>query len=253
MQGFGNVGLHSARYFHRAGAKIVGVVEWDGALWCDDGIVPSELEEFKLDNGSINGFHNAEAKTEEEVLFAETDVLLLCAKEQVIHKENVHKVKARVIGEGANGPITPKAHEYLVKNKVLVIPDLYLNAGGVTVSYFEWLKNLNHVSWGRLTFKYQEDSNHALLDSVADSLMDKFGKFGGEIAIKPNDRMQKRMSGASEKDIVQSGLQYTMERSALQIVERARVYDLGLDIRTAAYIVACEKVFQSTAEAGFSS
>jgi glutamate dehydrogenase (NAD(P)+) len=253
VQGFGNVGLHSARYFHRAGAKIVGVVEWDGALWCDDGIVPSELEEFKLDNGSINGFTKAEAKSEEEVLFAETDVLLLCAKEQVIHKENVHKVKARVIGEGANGPITPKAHDYLVENKVLVIPDLYLNAGGVTVSYFEWLKNLNHVSWGRLTFKYQEDSNHALLDSVSDSLEEKFGKFGGKIAIKPNNAMEKRMSGASEKDIVQSGLQYTMERSALQIVERARVYDLGLDIRTAAYIVACEKVFQSTAEAGFSS
>merc|ERR1712226_92674 len=253
VQGFGNVGLHSARYSHRAGAKIIGVVEWDGAVWNADGISPAELEEYKLDTGSIVGFTGAEARDEDDVLFAEADVLLLCAKEQVIHKDNVHRVNAKIIGEGANGPITPVAHDYLVENKVLVIPDMYLNAGGVTVSYFEWLKNLNHVSWGRLTFKYAEDTNYALLDSVADSLVDKFGSFGGKIDITPNAEMEQRMKGASEKDIVQSGLQYTMERSAQQIVDRARHYDLGLDIRTAAYIVACEKVFQSTAEAGFST
>merc|ERR1712151_229104 len=89
VQGFGNVGLHAARYFHRAGAKIVGVVEWDGALFNEEGISPAELEEYKLDTGSINGFPKAVNKSEDDVLFAETEVLLLCAKEQVIHKDNV--------------------------------------------------------------------------------------------------------------------------------------------------------------------
>lgn len=252
VQGFGNVGLHAARYFHRAGAKIVGVVEWDGALWSEEGIDPSDLENYMLDNGSIVGYEKAEARDEDDVMFAKTDVLLLCAKEQVVHKDNVQRIQARVIGEGANGPITPVAHQYLLEQDILVIPDLYLNAGGVTVSYFEWLKNLNHVSFGRLLFKYNEDTNYALLDSVASSLEDKFGKFGGKIDVSPNSDMRARMSGASEKDIVQSGLQYTMERSAKQIVDRALLYKLGLDIRTAAYIVAAEKVFKSTHEAGFS-
>ena len=131
-------------------------------------IDPIDLEEYKLDNGTIIGYPKAEAKDPEDVLFSKTDVLLLCAKEQSIHKENVDRLQCRIIGEGANGPITPTAHfkidenksllfnknfviiftvfyDYLVEKNVLVIPDLYLNAGGVTVSYFEWLKNLNHV------------------------------------------------------------------------------------------------------------
>ena len=133
----------------------------------------------------------------------------------------------------------------------MVIPDLYLNAGGVTVSYFEWLKNLNHMSFGRLTFKYNEDTNYALLNSVSSSLEKKFGQFGSKIEISPDKEMMQRMKGAGEKDIVQSGLQYTMERSARQILLKSKEYNLGLDLRTAAYAVAAEKVYISTHEAGF--
>merc|ERR1711970_678795 len=246
VQGFGNVGYHAARYFHRAGAKVVGVIEWDGSLWNENGIDPVELDAYKLDNGGVKGFPGAQAA--EDVMYAECDVLLSCAMEKVIHKANAHLIKAKVISEGANGPITPAGHDILLKNNKLVIPDMYVNAGGVTVSYFEWLKNISQVSFGKLSFKHQEDTNLALLKSVQDSMHS-----GGlnQIHVQPNQEMSSRMQGASEKDIVQSGLQYTMERSAKQIISRVHAYDLGLDVRTAAFILACEKVYHTTNTAGF--
>lgn len=250
VQGYGNVGFHAARYFHRAGAKVVGVIEYNGSLWNDEGIVPEDLDDYRLDNDTIVGFPGAKAISEDEAFYADVDILLSCACEQVIHKENAHKIRAKIICEGANGPITPNGHDILVKNGKLVIPDMYINAGGVTVSYFEWLKNINHVSFGRLNFKYNEDTNFALLGSVADSMTAHFPDSG--ITVGPNANMMNRMNGASEKDIVQSGLQYTMERSAKQIISRVHAYDLGLDVRSAAFILACEKVYNTTHQAGFS-
>ncbi|NXI39524.1 DHE3 dehydrogenase, partial [Galbula dea] len=259
LQGFGKVGLHTMKYLHEYGARCICAGETDGAIYNPSGIDPKELEDYEWGHGTIVGFPKGEPY-DGSILEVPCDILIPAATEKQLTRENALQVQARIIAEAANGPTTPTAHEIFLQRNILVVycfwPDVYVNAGGVTVSIFEWLKKLNHVSYGRLSFKYERESSYYLLQSVQHSLEQWFGKARGEIPIVPSPELQARATGASEKDIVYSGLAYTMEcltvlLSLQQIMSMAAKYNLGLDQRTAAYLCALEKVFIVYNEAGF--
>jgi glutamate dehydrogenase (NAD(P)+) len=233
VQGMGNVGYHAAKYFHEAGAIIVGLIEWDGAIYDEKGMDPDKVLKHRNDTGSIINYPGATTlKKNTDGLEMECDILIPAALEQVIHKGNAANIKARIIGEAANGPITPEADEILNKKGVIVVPDMFLNAGGVTVSYFEWLKNLSHVRYGRLGKRFDENMNIHILGVIEDLT----GK-------KVSERERKFIAhGADEVDLVYSGLEETMH-AALHEVREIMVGNSDIhDMRTAAYVCAIDKV-----------
>uniref|UniRef100_A0A7R9D6J8 glutamate dehydrogenase [NAD(P)(+)] n=1 Tax=Timema cristinae TaxID=61476 RepID=A0A7R9D6J8_TIMCR len=246
MQGFGNVGRHASINMSQAGATLIGVQRREGALYNKYGICPKELIKYIKEHGTMIGYPKAELYKGENVIYEKCDILAPCAIEKAITCENANKIQGKILLEGANGPITPAADKILQDKGILILPDLFINAGGVTVSYFEWLKNLNHVSFGRYNFKYEKDAHYHLLRSVEESLKDSLPG----VKICPTMEFAKKIAYASEADIVDSGLHYSMEHTALALIHAAVKYNLCLDLRTAAYCMAIEKIFKVYDNAG---
>jgi glutamate dehydrogenase (NAD(P)+) len=163
VQGFGNVGSNAAQLMHQAGYKVIGIGEWDGGLYNKNGIDIDALVEYRQRNGSIHGFPGAEKAATADLLTTDCDILAPCAMENQITSKNVDRVKAKIIAEGANGPTTAPADEILQKKGVFIIPDILCNAGGVTVSYFEWVQDRQGFFWKEAVVN--EQLENILVDS----------------------------------------------------------------------------------------
>lgn len=232
VQGLGNVGYHAAKYMTEAGARLVGVAEIEGSIYDEKGIDIEKLMAFRKETGSILGFGNSkELKERDDAFYLECDILIPAALENQITGDNADKVKAKIIAEAANGPTTADAHDMLKERGALIIPDSYLNAGGVVVSYFEWLKNIQHVRYGRLSKRFDESSLKKIL-GVIENISDR--KF-------TDDELSNLAKGAGEYDLVDSGLEETMITAYQQIAEIRNKNDLD-DLRTAAFISAINKI-----------
>jgi glutamate dehydrogenase (NAD(P)+) len=241
VQGFGNVGYHAAKFFAEGGAKVVGIGEYDGALYNAQGLNIQEIDQYRKEYGSIIGApHATVLPKDQSVLELECDILIPAALENVITRENAPKIQAKIIAEGANGPTTAEANEMLRARNILVIPDAYINAGGVTVSYFEWLKNLSHVRFGRLEKRFQEFSYRRLLTAVEGATEKRFSK----------EMLKVLSQGADEHDLVRSGLEETMANAYQEIREVAQSLDGKVDLRTAAFVGAIKKIALCYGELG---
>ncbi len=241
VQGLGNVGYHSALFFQQAGAKIVGIAEYEGGIWSDEGLDVDAVVAHRKKNGSILNFKGAtNFEKSSDALEMECDILIPAALENVINGENATRIKAKIIGEAANGPLTPDADEILALKDIVVVPDMYLNAGGVTVSYFEWLKNLSHVRYGRMEKRFTENMNQHILGQMEELT-------GKNVSTTEREFI---MHGADEVDLVRSGLEETMITATREIMDIWNANPNIPDMRTAAYVCAINKVATSYAELG---
>ena len=241
VQGLGNVGYHSAMFFRQGGAKVIALAEYEGAIYNADGLNEEEVFQHRKATGSILNFPGAtNLEKNTDALELECDILIPAALENVINGENAPRVKAKIIGEAANGPCTPEADEVFQQKGILCVPDMYLNAGGVTVSYFEWLKNLSHVRYGRMEKRFTENLNSHILGQM-EALTGKKVDDGERAFI---------MHGPEEVDLVHSGLEETMITATREIMEIWLGNPNIPDMRTAAYVNAINKVATSYGELG---
>jgi glutamate dehydrogenase (NAD(P)+) len=233
VQGIGNVGYYSAKFCMEGGGIITGISEREGGIYNENGLDVEKVFQHRKETGSILNYPGVKNITgPNELLEVDCDILIPAALENQITKENAPRIKARVIAEGANGPVTKEAEEILNKRKVIIIPDLYLNAGGVTVSYFEWLKNLSHVRFGRMEKRFQEMSTSQLVGAVE------------KITGKSLDATSRKVltHGADEIDLVRSGLEETMIFAYNEIREIKKQNSKIEDLRTAAFVSGINKL-----------
>jgi len=234
VQGLGNVGYHAALFLSEEdGAAITAVIERDGAILNRDGINIRDLKNHISETGGVSGFEGGTFIAEGGVMLeSDCDILIPAALEGAINLSNAREIKASLIIEAANGPVTADADEILRARGCVIIPDLYANAGGVTVSYFEWVKNLSHIRFGRMQRRQEEGRQTMLLDAIE-----------GLTSLNFTDGFKKTyMNGSSELDLVRSGLDDTMRTAYHAAREVWRTDKNCPDLRTAAYMVAIRRI-----------
>jgi glutamate dehydrogenase (NAD(P)+) len=244
VQGLGNVGYYAAKILQEeGGADIVGIAEIEGAIYDDSGLAVDDVVAHRQDTGSILDFPGAEnIEASARALELPCDILIPAALEGVITADNAPDIEASIVAEAANGPVTAPADAILQERNVLTIPDVYLNAGGVTVSYFEWLRNLSHVRHGRMSRRFEERNAERILRAVDELTAEDFDETLLESLIEQIG------FGASERDLVNSGLEDTMAYAYTEIREIRK--EKGLDTRTAAFTSAINKIAKSYQQMG---
>lgn len=234
IQGMGNVGFYASKALFEQGAIIVGFCEYEGAVYNEDGLDPDELHAHRVQTGSILGFKGSkkEFSNSAEGLEQPCDILIPAALEEQITEQNISRIQAKIIAEGANGPTTPDAAEFFTKKGGMIIPDMYCNAGGVTVSYFEWLKNLSHIAFGRMERRYAEAENLNLVNTIE-----------AITGVSLDEKQRKSIvKGASEEDLVRSGLDDTMTNAYHEIREVWASNKKIDSLRTAALVGSIDKI-----------
>lgn len=242
IQGLGNVGYHASKFLQEEdNALFIAVIERDGALLNENGLNIANLKEFICKNGGVKGFPDGKfIENGISVLELPCDILLLAALESQITSDNADRIQASLIVEGANGPVTYTADEQLRKKGIIILPDIYVNAGGVTVSYFEWIKNLSHIRFGRLERRFDELKGQKIVE-VLETMFDK------KI---PPDMREELLMAAKEIDLVRSGLDETMRTAFQEMREIKESRKEISDFRTSAFVVAIQKIAKSYIEMG---
>jgi glutamate dehydrogenase (NAD(P)+) len=241
VQGLGNVGYHAAKFLHEGGAIIVGIAEREGALYAQDGLDPEAVWNHRKASGSILHFPGATSIPDSpSALEMECDILVPAALERVLTGDNAPRIRAKIIAEGANGPTTEEADEILNQRGVMILPDLFINAGGVTVSYFEWLKNLSHVRFGRMEKRFDEAQANRMLRGVERLT-------GNNLTAEEFTAVTR---GADEVDLVNSGLEETMVQAYHDIRDTQLKLADGVDLRTAAMVTSIDKIALIYSEMG---
>jgi glutamate dehydrogenase (NAD(P)+) len=242
VQGLGNVGYHAAKFLQEAGAVLVGLTEYEGAISSPAGLDIEQVMTHRRETKSILGFPGAtDLSSSDAGLEIDCDILVPAALEQVLTAENAPRIKAKIIAEGANGPTTVEAEDVLLKRGVLILPDLWLNAGGVIVSYFEWLKNLSHVRFGRMQKRYEEGAARRLLEAVAQTTGKQFSE----------QQIGFYTEGPDEEDLVNSGLEESIVSAYQQMRDIQKRHGADkVSLRTAAFINAIDKVARTYEEMG---
>jgi glutamate dehydrogenase (NAD(P)+) len=238
----GNVGYHAAKFLcEEDGANIIGVAEWDGGILDENGVSIETLRQHMNEHGGVTGYpYGSYVENGRSLLELECDILIPAALENQITSENVDRIKAPLIVEAANGPVTFNADEKLRERGVVILPDFYANAGGVTVSYFEWIKNISHIRFGRMERRQEEYRGLAIVQALEALTGQKL----------PSAIKDKITTGADELMLVRSGLDDTMRMAYQEISEVFHSDPAIHDFRTAAFVVSLRKISRTYMEMG---